>query len=97
MIIFQSFTQTSRSFTHEELRNLTEEELQIEIQKSMGTVVTPAIKKKPKPPLSRAINETCGVWCRKCNSTMTRINFWNPFSERTCDNKKCENSIKRQK
>lgn len=52
---------------------------------------------KPNPPKARVINENCSVFCFICNSTMTRLNFWNPFSERTCDNKECENSFARQK
>ena len=47
----------------------------------------------PKPPHNRVINSNCGVFCEICKSTKTRINFWNPFSRRSCDNPYCESHI----
>lgn len=50
----------------------------------------PSINERPEPPHTRVINSNCGVFCNICHSTKTRINFWNPFSERTCDNPDCK-------
>ncbi len=101
----------SRPYTHEELSNLpkefitetlpaysgmTEEELRSRISHKEIFFALNRIQNLNKTPLNRVVNSSCGVFCVKCKSTMSRLNYWNPFSERTCDNKECENSVSRQ-
>jgi len=47
---------------------------------------------KPKPPLSRMINESCYVFCKVCGSTMTRKPFF--LGKRSCDQIECDSHIK---
>ena len=50
------------------------------------------MKKQPEFPLTRIIKEGVGVFCPKCDSTMSKRKFFGLIGKRYCDQPKCKNS-----